>query len=402
MSVNCVVFLGPTLSHDEARSRLDATFLPPAGQGDVLRAAKEQPFAIAIIDGYFERVPAVWHKEILWALSRGIHVYGAASMGALRAAELARFGMKGVGEIFESFQAGALEDDDEVAVAHGDASTRYRAISEAMVNVRATLRRAEEAGVIGPETSRRFERLAKTTFYPDRSYPRLFALALKEGIPASTVQDLSSFVAAHRVDQKRSDALALLDAVAACCRESAPPQRATFSLAHTAAWDAVVDWAAAQPPLLGGQAGVPAELVAAEVRLLGPSGRWLLATGLNRAVAAASAADLRWLRDRYKHAVDRHVVDELRLTDDYTRLAARAGRKQDALAAAGLDDPRLEDAGVDSAALFAWYFEQRLGSTVPVDLDGFLNEVGLADRGALQREALRELLYVGRFESAAS
>ena len=44
--------------------------------------------AIGIIDGYFERVPSVWHKEILWAMAEGIHVFGSASMGALRAAEL--------------------------------------------------------------------------------------------------------------------------------------------------------------------------------------------------------------------------------------------------------------------------------------------------------------------------
>jgi len=51
--------------------------------------------------GYFEIVPTVWHKEILWAMDRGIHVYGGASIGALRAAELADFGMTGIGQIYE-------------------------------------------------------------------------------------------------------------------------------------------------------------------------------------------------------------------------------------------------------------------------------------------------------------
>src|SRR4051794_12155361 len=119
------VFTGPTLSPEAARAELDAAYLPPVSQGDVYRVALQRPWAIGIIDGYFERVPAVWHKEILWAMSRGIHVFGSASMGALRAAELAPFGMVGIGEIFEAYQSGTLEDDDEVAVAHGYAETGY-------------------------------------------------------------------------------------------------------------------------------------------------------------------------------------------------------------------------------------------------------------------------------------
>src|SRR4051812_48389616 len=105
------IFTGPTLSAAEGRRELDAVFLPPAAQGDVYRASLDAPAAIGIVDGYFERVPAVWHKEILWAMSQGIHVYGAASMGALRAAELAAFGMVGVGAVFKAFFTGELEDD---------------------------------------------------------------------------------------------------------------------------------------------------------------------------------------------------------------------------------------------------------------------------------------------------
>ena len=84
------VFLGPSLALEEARACLDATYLPPARRGD-LRAAAEAHGAtrLVLLDGYFEQVPSVWHKEILWALDRRLEVWGAASMGALRAAELA-------------------------------------------------------------------------------------------------------------------------------------------------------------------------------------------------------------------------------------------------------------------------------------------------------------------------
>ena len=119
--MSVVVFAGPTLRQSDVLARLDAQVLGPAAFGDVYRAAHARPTALAIIDGYFERVPATWHKEILWAMAEGVHVFGASSMGALRAAELSVFGMVGVGKIFEAFRDGVLEDDDEVAVAHGAA-----------------------------------------------------------------------------------------------------------------------------------------------------------------------------------------------------------------------------------------------------------------------------------------
>ncbi len=116
-----VVFVGPTLDTKDLAAAAEFIALPPVSQGDVYRAARRRPSAIGIIDGYFSGAPSVWHKEILWAMSEGVPVFGSASMGALRAAELHVFGMRGVGKIFEAFRDGALEDDDEVAVVHGPA-----------------------------------------------------------------------------------------------------------------------------------------------------------------------------------------------------------------------------------------------------------------------------------------
>jgi len=148
--MSVVVFCGPTIEPAAVRALVpDADVRPPAARGDVLRAMTGRPAAIALIDGYFARVPAVWHKEILWAMSEGIHVFGAASMGALRAAELHTFGMEGVGEIFQAFATGALEDDDEVSVVHGPADSGYRALSDPLVNMRATFAQAANEGVIG-------------------------------------------------------------------------------------------------------------------------------------------------------------------------------------------------------------------------------------------------------------
>ena len=133
------VFVGPTLSSAEVGAAGNFVCLPPAAQGDLYRAAQQRPQAIGLIDGYFEGVPSVWHKEILWAMTHGVHVFGSASMGALRAAELAAFGMQGVGVVFEAFHSGELADDDEVAVVHGPAEVGYVRLSEAMVDIRFTL-----------------------------------------------------------------------------------------------------------------------------------------------------------------------------------------------------------------------------------------------------------------------
>ena len=78
--MNAVVFLGPSVPLSIAREIVEADFRPPAQMGDVYTAAQGRPTAIAIIDGFFESRPAVWHKEILFALSQGIRVLGGASI----------------------------------------------------------------------------------------------------------------------------------------------------------------------------------------------------------------------------------------------------------------------------------------------------------------------------------
>src|SRR5215470_5937168 len=157
-----------TDARDEARALLDATYRPPVQQGDVAALVPQQPAAILIVDGFFSWVPSVWHKEILWALEQGVAVLGASSMGALRAAELHDFGMVGVGRVYDDFAAGRLHDDDEVAVLHADEEHAYRPLSDALVNIRATLGAAVDAGVVDGTTAADLVLRAKATFFPDR------------------------------------------------------------------------------------------------------------------------------------------------------------------------------------------------------------------------------------------
>jgi hypothetical protein len=212
--MRAVIFLGPSLPTAAARQALDAIYLPPAQQGDILSAiSRYEPDVIGLIDGEFFQSLAVWHKELLYALERGIHVFGASSMGALRAAETDVYGTVGVGEVYRMFAREELTDDDEVALAHGAAEDGYRPLSEALVNIRVTLRRAVDEGVIDAPLAARLVDAEKAVFFPERSYQHLFDAAAAAGEDAVALERLRAFVRSSRVDQKRLDALALLTRV---------------------------------------------------------------------------------------------------------------------------------------------------------------------------------------------
>jgi hypothetical protein len=218
-----VVFLGPSLPVAEARDVLDAVYLPPVKQGDLVSAiTRYAPTVIGLVDGEFGQTLSVWHKEILYALHRGIHVFGASSMGALRAAETDCYGTVGVGEVYRQFADGTLTDDDEVALAHGTADVGYRALSEPLVNVRATLAAAVAASVIDAALAERMVAREKAVFFPERSYPHLFRCAMDADEDPVALGRLRDFLRTSRVDLKRADALALLGIIRDLPRPLAP------------------------------------------------------------------------------------------------------------------------------------------------------------------------------------
>jgi hypothetical protein len=234
--MSAVIFAGPSLSREPEIDAAEVVFLPPAAHGDVYRAALKSPAAIGLIDGFFETVPAVWHKEILFALSKGVHVFGGASMGALRAAELHSFGMIGVGRIFEAYRGGIIEDDDEVAVMHGPAELGYQPLSEAMVNVRATVERAEGASIVNSASVAKILRIAKSIFYKERTWTRLLEAARANGVSASECDTLAAWLPSGRVDQKREDAVMLLGEIRALVGTRPSRFSPSFQFQETTDW----------------------------------------------------------------------------------------------------------------------------------------------------------------------
>ncbi len=387
MSSPIVVFLGPSLPLPEARAVLDAIYLPPAKQADIITAVRvHQPRAIALIDGEFGQSLSVWHKEILYALDSGIAVYGASSMGALRAAETDQFGAIGVGRVYQMFADGTLTDDDEVALSHGRDEAGYRAFSVPMVNIRATLAATRDAGIIDAAQHDCLVALAKQVFFPERTWGRLWRDAMAHGLGDALVESARQYVAAHPVDIKRDDAIALLQQLKEL-PETAPAAEAakTFAFNRSHLFEAlyqrdrqvahgdmlvplaaVADYAALHHPdfnALNVQAmnralvGILAEeldVSATDEDVAEEEARFRLARRLTadaaleawRAANDLSPAEFqtlmrelattrvmhRWLATRKFMERTTHIVlDELRLRGDYPRMAAMASQQEQIL-----------------------------------------------------------------------
>lgn len=230
-----VVWLGPSCPRRAARAALAADYRPPVRHGDVWRALAEtpRPRVMVILDGVFEQVPAVWHKEILEALHEGVRVVGAASMGALRAAELHPFGMIGVGRVFEAFRDGLWRDDDEVALVHGPAEAGWPNLSVPMANVRATAAAAEAAGVLGPAEAALLVASAKAIFHAERDWAAVEAAAAAAGLDPAARAAFAAWLPQGAVDQKRLDALEALAVAERLLATDASPAAPGFALERT-------------------------------------------------------------------------------------------------------------------------------------------------------------------------
>lgn len=203
---SAVIFSGPSTHGIDAGAWPALTFAPPAEAGDVVRAVRQGARVIGIVDGYFETTRSVWHKEILWALDRGVAVLGASSMGALRAAELAGFGMQGVGWVFEQYHSGILEDDDEVTLLHGPPETGYMPLTEALVNIRYGLSRAVADGAIGQAAGDAVLRAAKSLNYKERTFENILENISKDSGDVLDYETFLDYKNKNDLDRKRDDA----------------------------------------------------------------------------------------------------------------------------------------------------------------------------------------------------
>ena len=204
-----VIFIGPTLSIDKAKEILDADYRPPAKKGDLLKLIPTAVKFVGLIDGYFLQDYPPTPIEVYNLLrKKDVMVFGSSSLGALRAVELKRFGMIGIGKIFNLFLKGVIDSDDEVAVTF----TEYREYqSDALIDIRYNLFLAQKKQIIDTNTKRNILRIAKKTYFPYRTYDDILEKSKKVfSLQKKQIEDFGEYISKHKVSLKEKDAIRLL------------------------------------------------------------------------------------------------------------------------------------------------------------------------------------------------
>ncbi|HXG06185.1 MAG TPA: TfuA-like protein [Nitrososphaera sp.] len=208
-----IIFLGPSLSHEKARKIFDAHYRPPAKKGDFLRlAADPNVTMVGFVDGVFlQDYPPTPIEVYQLVRKAGVLVAGAASLGALRAVELEKFGMVGVGKIFQLYKSGKLNADDEVAVTFAHEGDDYRLQSEAMIDIRYNLFLAHKKGLISKKTKVAIAKVAKEIYFPHRNYVHIVDES-KRKYPslANEIDSFASYIESNRKSLKEIDAIKLI------------------------------------------------------------------------------------------------------------------------------------------------------------------------------------------------
>ncbi len=206
-----VIFAGPSFGNDLPRLRAEnpsIEFRAPAARGDILQAVQDGAKVIAIVDGYFGETPSVWHKEILYALEKNVTVFGAASMGALRAAECSAFGMIGVGSIYEDYAEGRLIDDEAVALVHAPEELGWLPLSIPWVDFQPTIERLFADGAISVCEHKMLLLAGRQLHFSERTYPKaLEGCSFTDG---GRAKEILRLIRASKVERKREDAECVL------------------------------------------------------------------------------------------------------------------------------------------------------------------------------------------------
>ncbi len=211
--VKVIIYTGLSLPFDEAKEILnssesiDVIYKRPIKRGDLSLALKENPDIIGIIDGVFHQSSAVGHKEILNVIKNGVEVYGASSMGALRASELDTLGMIGIGYVYNQYASGEVDSDDDVAVMLD--SETLEALSEPLINMKYVFTNAVAENIITEDEKDELLKIAKKTYYPKRNYAQTLA---ESDLDNDTKSNLINFIR-ESPDIKKEDAKDLLKTI---------------------------------------------------------------------------------------------------------------------------------------------------------------------------------------------
>ena len=206
-----LIYTGLSIPFDEARQILDSSddveviYKRPIKRGDLGHDIKENPDIIGIIDGVFHQNSAVGHREILDVMKRGVKVFGASSMGALRASELDSLGMQGIGHCYNQYASGIIDSDDDVAVMLDSES--LEALSVPLISMDYVFANAVSENILTQDEKDELVEISKSTFYPKRNYANTLA---KSSLDDGKKSELINFIRESE-DIKKQDAKELLN-----------------------------------------------------------------------------------------------------------------------------------------------------------------------------------------------
>lgn len=208
-----MIFIGPSLSLEKAKKIFsNADYRPPAKKGDFLKLFADPAVKmVGFVDGVFlHDYPPTPIEVYQLVRKEGTLVAGAASLGALRAVELAKFGMVGIGTIFNLYKNGKINADDEVAVTFVP-EQEYSLQSEAMIDIRYNLFLAHKKGVISRQVKILLANIAKEIYFPFRTYSNVVEEA-RTRYPslAEDIESFRNYVILNRRSLKELDAIRLV------------------------------------------------------------------------------------------------------------------------------------------------------------------------------------------------
>lgn len=212
-----IVFIGPSLDIEKARKIFNADYRPPAKKGDFLSLLScindDDRIIVGLVDGLFlQDYPPTPIEVFQLLVKKNMLVLGGASLGALRAVELEKYGMIGIGKIYELYKKNIIAADDEVAVTFTAENQQLQ--SEAMIDIRYNLFIALRKGVIDKNTRIAAVKVAKSIYFPFRNYEDIID-ETKRRYPSlsDNLESFRAYISKNRQSLKEKDAIKLVNYV---------------------------------------------------------------------------------------------------------------------------------------------------------------------------------------------
>jgi len=144
----------------------------------------------------------VWHNEIIYIIEKGIKAFGSSAAGAIRAVELEKFGMIGIGKVYDFFKNKLISSDEEV-ICLFDAKNDFYRITEPLINIRFTLEQLN----IDKKTSEKILKIVKSIYWKNRTREKIASELKSENINDKIIKKLFD----EYIDAQMSDAKYMLD-----------------------------------------------------------------------------------------------------------------------------------------------------------------------------------------------